>query len=95
MILKLTQVQKKQSCFKLFNWNLNGLVAHDFTSLSLIEAYIATNYFDIVFLPESVLDSSTSNDGNINIAVFPSYGKAIPVTWRKEMSVFIIKDSYL
>ena len=60
---------KKQSCMKLFHWNLNGLAAHDFIKLPLIEAYIATNNFDIVCFSETFLDSSIPNDDNrINIA---------------------------
>ena len=52
----------KQSCLKFFHWNLNGLAAHDFIKLTLIEAYIASNNFDIVCLSETFLDSSISND---------------------------------
>ena len=48
---------------------LIGLTAHDFISLPLIDAYIATKNFDIVYLTETFLDSSIPNNGNrINIA---------------------------
>ena len=60
--------QKKQSSLKFFHWNLNGLAAHDFIKLPLIEAYIATNNFDIVFSSETFLYSSIPNDDHrINI----------------------------
>ena len=48
--MKLTEVGKKQSCLKFFLWNLHGLATHDFVKLQLIEAYIAINNFDIVYL---------------------------------------------
>ena len=55
---------KKQSWLKFFHWNLNGLAAHDFIKLPLIEAYIATNNFDIACLSETFLDSTIPNDDN-------------------------------
>ena len=59
----------KQSCLKIFHWNLNVLAAHDFIKLPLMEVYIVTNNSDVVCLSETFLDSSISNDDNrINTA---------------------------
>ena len=67
--IETNPVPKKQSCLKFFHWNLNGLAAHDFIKLPLIEAYIAASNFDIVCLSETFLNSSLPNDDNrINIA---------------------------
>ena len=38
---------------KFCHWNLNGLAAHDFIKLPLMEAFIATSNFDIVCLSET------------------------------------------
>ena len=90
MILKLTQVQKK-SCLKFFHWNLNGLAAHDFIKLSLIEAYIATNNFDIVCLSETFLDSSIPNDDHrINIAGYSLLRADHPSNTKKGGCLYLL-----
>ena len=61
---------KKQSCLKFFHWNLNGLAAHNFIKLPLIESYITINNFDIVSLSETYLDSIILNDDHRISSVF-------------------------
>ena len=39
---------KKSSATKFCHWNLNGLAAHDFVKVPLIEAFITTHNFDII-----------------------------------------------
>ena len=51
---------KKPSVIKFCHWNLNGLAAHDFLKVSLIEAFITTHNFDIICLSETFLDSTVS-----------------------------------
>ena len=59
---------KKSSVIKLCHWNLNGLAAHDFLKVSLIEAFITTYNFDIICLSETFLDSTLpQHDKNIMI----------------------------
>ena len=49
----------RRFCFiKSCYWNLNGLAAHDFVKMSLVEAFVATHNFDIICLSETFLDSS-------------------------------------
>ena len=38
---------RKSSALKFCHWNLNGLAAHEFTNLSLVEDYINVNDIDI------------------------------------------------
>ena len=84
---------KKQSCLKFFHWNLNGLAAHEFIKLPLIEAYIATRNFDIVYLSETFLDSSISNDGNtINIAGYLLIRADHPSNTKKGSVCIYYKD---
>ena len=55
------------------HWNLNGLAAHEFAKIPLIEAIITTHNFDIISLSETFLDSTISqNDQNININIVDS-----------------------
>ena len=35
---------------KFCHWNLNGLAVHDFIKMPLIEAFITTHNFDILFV---------------------------------------------
>ena len=59
---------KNSSATKFCHWNLNGLAAHDFVKVPLIEVFITTHNFDIVCLSEIFLDSTIPhNDENINI----------------------------
>ena len=59
---------KKSSVIKFCHWNLNGLGAHDFLKVSLIEAFITTHNFDIICLSDTFLDSTVSqHDKNIMI----------------------------
>ena len=60
---------KKSSAIKFFPWNLNGLTAHDFVQVSLIEASITMHNFDIACLSATFLDSNIShNEECINIS---------------------------
>ena len=58
----------RKSSIKFCHWNLNGLAAHDFIKVLLIETFISTHNFDILCLSETFLDSTIDlNDENINI----------------------------
>ena len=47
---------KRSSNIKFCHWNLNGLAAHDFIKVPLVEAFIKNNNFDLVCLSETFLD---------------------------------------
>ena len=40
------------------HWNLNGIAAHDFVKVPLIEAFIKANNIDIICLSETFLHST-------------------------------------
>ena len=46
----------------LFHWNLNSISAHYFVKVSLLEGYNAIHKFDIIYLSETLLNSSLQND---------------------------------
>ena len=55
---------RKNSALKFWHWNLNGLAAHEFSKLSLLEGYINVNDIDITCLSETFFDSSIPTDDN-------------------------------
>ena len=69
---------KRNSCqsqsFSICHWNLNSLIAHSFTKVSLLTAYLSVNKFDIVCLSETFLNSEIlTDDENLQI---PGYSIA-------------------
>ena len=44
-------------CLTIFHWNLNNILAHDYSKLFLLKAYISVHKFDIICLSETYLDS--------------------------------------
>ena len=52
----------KYSSLKFCHWNLNGLMAHDSSKKSSLQAYITQHNYDIVCLSETFLNSETKND---------------------------------
>ena len=59
---------ERSSNLKFCHWNVNGLVAHDFIKVPLMEAFITSNSFDLIYLSETYLDSTIPND-NVNIQI--------------------------
>ena len=58
----------RKSFIKFCQSNLNGLAAHDFVEMRLIEAFITTHNFDTICLSETFLDLSIAiSDTRINI----------------------------
>ena len=60
---------KSSSAFSIYHWNLNSIMAYNYAKMSLLEAYIAAQKFDVVCISETYLDSSTAyDDSNLEIA---------------------------
>ena len=56
------------STLKFCHWNLNGLAAHEFIKLSLLEGYINVNDTNIIYFSKTFLDSSIPiNDNRLSI----------------------------
>ena len=65
--------------FSLCHWNLNSLLAHGFSKLSLIEAYNTHHNFDMICLSETYLNSSyADNDTWLNLKDFTLIGADNP-----------------
>ena len=48
--------------FSIGQWNLNSLVAHNFTKIALLKAYLSVQKFDIFCISETYLNSSITED---------------------------------
>ena len=48
--------------FSICHWNLNSVLAYNYTKLSSLKAFIAVHKFDIICLSETYLDSSGAPD---------------------------------
>ena len=59
---------KRSSNIKFFHWNLNGLAAHNFIKVPLVETFITNNNFDLVCMSETFLDSTLPKD-DVNIQI--------------------------
>ena len=57
----------KSYYFSLCHWNLDSLPLHDFSKLSLIEAYSTNQSFGMICLSETYLDSSYDDDTRLNL----------------------------
>ena len=49
-------------CLSICHWNLNNILAHDYSKLFVI--YISVHKFDIICLSETYLDSTVPLDGD-------------------------------
>ena len=66
--IEINPVPKTKNQISFCHWNLNGLAAHNFTKVSLLQALSVTHDNDIICVSETFLDSSISNDDErINI----------------------------
>ena len=66
--VELNPGPKKSSSLTFFHCNLNGIAAHDFAKISLIQSHALYYKIDIIFLSETFLDSSIeTNNPKLNI----------------------------
>ena len=54
--------EKEKPHITFCHWNLNGLMAHSFIKVSLLQTLGVTNNYDIICLTETFLDSSIESD---------------------------------
>ena len=84
------------SSLRFCHLNLNGLIAHDCIKITLIQAYITDQNFDIVCLSETFLNSSIQNDDHkLKIDGYNLIRSDHPSDSKKLESVFIMKNLLL
>ena len=87
-------LKKDKPCdkFSQCHWNLNSIAAHDFSTLSLLEAYNTHLMYDIICLSEIYLDSSVPyNDPRFKLSGYKLVRADKLSNNKKVLSVFISK----
>ena len=65
-------------------WNLNSMLAHNYSKISLLTVYISIHHFDIIFLSETYLTSTTDiNNENLKIPGYIIYRVDHPSNVKK------------
>ena len=60
--------------FSICHWNLNSMLAHNYSKISLLTTYISIHNFDIICLSQTCLTSTTDiNDENLKIPGYIIY----------------------
>ena len=86
----------KRSSLTFCHWNLNGIAAHEFIKVSLLQAYITERHFDIICLSETFLNSSLdSEDDRLKIEEYNLIRSDHPIGSKKEAFVFTIRNIFL
>ena len=87
---------KTKNQISFCHWNLNGLAAHNFTKVSLLQALSVRRDYDIICLSETFLHSSVSNDdGKINIKGYNVLRVDHPSNKKEGVFVCIIRNTLL
>ena len=87
---------KIKSQLSFCHWNLNGLSAHNFVKVSVLQARVVTHDHDTVCLSETFLDSSISNNDERNrIEGYNLLREDHPNNKKREVFVCIIKNIFL
>ena len=85
----------KRSSLTFCHWNLNGVAAHEFIKVSLLQGYITERNFDIC-LSETFLNSSLdSEDDRLKIEGYNLIRSDHPSGSKKEAFVFTIRNIFL
>ena len=95
--IKLNPGPRKSNTFYNFSfchWILNSIAAHDFSKLSLLEAYNVEHKFHMICLSETFLDSSIpSNDERLNMKGYKQIRADNPNDGKKVACASIMKNS--
>ena len=98
---------KSNSCqsFSVCHWSFNSISAHNFVKIPVLKTHIATHKLDVIYLSETYLDASISNDDdNLEIpgyhllrADHPSNTKqgGVCIYYRNSLPLKILNIQYL
>ena len=79
--------------FSIGHWNLNSLVAHNFTKVALLKAYLSVRKFDVFCISETYLNSSITEDGDsLWIPVYDLIRSDHPSNNKREGVVIFYKN---
>ena len=92
----LNQIQDLKSSIKFPFWNLNGLAAHIFSKVSLLQAISVSKKYDLICLSETFLDQSIDSlDERITIEGYNLLRADHPSNKKGEESAFIVRNIFL
>ena len=78
------------------HWNLNGLAAHNFSKIPLLQAISVSKNYDLICLSETFLDPSIdSSDERVTIEEYNVLHADHPSNKKGEESVLIIRNMFL
>ena len=87
---------KNQYQISFCHWNLNGLAAHNFSKVSLLQAISLSKNYDLICLSETFLDPSIdSSDERVTIEEYNVLHADHPSNKKGEESVLIIRNMFL
>ena len=87
---------KKQYQISFCHWNLNGLAAHNFSKVSLLQAISVSKNYDLICLSEAFLDSLIdSSEERITIEGYNLLHADHPSNKKGEEFAFIIRNIFL
>ena len=87
---------KEQYQISFCHWNLNGLVAHNFNKISLLQAISVSKNYDLIFLSETFLDPSiNSSDERIAIEGYNFFRVDLRSNKKGEESASILRNVFL
>ena len=97
--------RSKRENISFCHWNLNSLTAHNFSKVSLLQAYNSSYNYDIICLSETYLDSSVTSDNDelslngykLIRADHPNNVKrgGVAIYYSESLAVRILDTSYL
>ena len=83
----------EHSTFNFCSWNLNSIFAHDFTRVSLIEAYNAVYNYDLIGIVETHLDS-TVDGSRLDLTGYSFFKSNHPNNVKRGGVGLYVKDSF-
>ena len=82
-------------CLSICHWNLNSILAHDYSKLFLLKVYILVHKFNIICLSQTYLDSTLSlDDDNLVISGYNLVRSDNPSNTKRE-GVCLYYKNYL
>ena len=94
-VIEINPGPKKSSRLNFCHWNLNGIAAHGFVKVTLIEVFVKANNIDIICLSETFLVSTIPlNDGRLYIKGYSMTRADHPSNTKREVFAYIIKSIY-
>ena len=94
--IELNPVLESNSCenFLVCHWNLNSISDHNFSEVSLLNAYTSLNSFDMICFSDTCLDSCTlSHDRNQECQGYDLISADDPLNFKRDGACIYYKNN--